>query len=164
MDRQILPKSSPSYSYDSSLRSSTIDPQDDPLVLRTTRLILKRGTLPRWAPKGVIKNTLSWVLEESEVELDLLDSLHSSAPSSSSQATNKLLSNNLGDATLIPPQGIPGRTMRVWTRNLDHTTAMAVTEGILIKETVAYPDQDPQSDIPGKGKGRALDVGSASQR
>ena len=38
-------------------------------VLRTTRLILKQGSLPSWAPRGIIKNTKSWVIEESEVDL-----------------------------------------------------------------------------------------------
>ena len=36
--------------------------------LRTTRLILKTGSLPRWAPKGMIQRAESWVLEESEVD------------------------------------------------------------------------------------------------
>ncbi|KIJ68690.1 hypothetical protein HYDPIDRAFT_125566 [Hydnomerulius pinastri MD-312] len=36
--------------------------------LLTTRLILKRGTLPRWAPQGIISRTESWVIEESEVD------------------------------------------------------------------------------------------------
>ncbi|KAI0639097.1 MSF1-domain-containing protein [Trametes polyzona] len=37
-------------------------------TLRTTRLILKTGSLPRWAPKGMISRAESWVLEESEVD------------------------------------------------------------------------------------------------
>jgi len=36
--------------------------------LLTTRLILKRGALPRWAPKGIISRAESWVIEESEVD------------------------------------------------------------------------------------------------
>jgi len=36
--------------------------------LVTTRLILKRGALPRWAPQGIISKTESWVIEESEVD------------------------------------------------------------------------------------------------
>ncbi|KIL71831.1 hypothetical protein M378DRAFT_64776 [Amanita muscaria Koide BX008] len=36
--------------------------------LVTTRLILKRGALPRWAPQGIISRAESWVLEESEVD------------------------------------------------------------------------------------------------
>ena len=34
----------------------------------TTRLILKRGALPKWAPKGIVSRAESWVLEESEVD------------------------------------------------------------------------------------------------
>jgi len=37
-------------------------------TLKTTRLILKRGALPRWAPRGIITRAESWVLEESEVD------------------------------------------------------------------------------------------------
>ncbi|KAI0374481.1 MSF1-domain-containing protein [Pilatotrama ljubarskyi] len=37
-------------------------------TLRTTRLILKTGSLPRWAPKGMISKAESWILEESEVD------------------------------------------------------------------------------------------------
>ncbi|KAM6498382.1 PRELI-like family domain containing protein [Amanita muscaria] len=36
--------------------------------LVTTRLILKRGALPRWAPQGIVSRAESWVLEESEVD------------------------------------------------------------------------------------------------
>src|ERR1700730_7276649 len=32
--------------------------------LLTTRLILKRGALPRWAPKGIITRAETWVIEE----------------------------------------------------------------------------------------------------
>lgn len=99
--------------------------------------------------KGVIKNTLSWVLEESEIELDLYDSLNAAATASTSSSTD---SNNLGDAVLNPPEGLPGRTMRVWTRNLDHTTAMAVTEGILMKESVEFQDRKVFEKAKGKGR------------
>jgi hypothetical protein len=36
--------------------------------LSTTRLILKTATLPRWAPRGIISRSESWILEESEVD------------------------------------------------------------------------------------------------
>lgn len=36
--------------------------------LRTSRLILKRGVLPKWAPRGIISRAESWVIEESEVD------------------------------------------------------------------------------------------------
>ncbi|KAI9572703.1 PRELI-like family-domain-containing protein [Boletus coccyginus] len=42
--------------------------QTDAGTLLTTRLILKRGTLPRWAPQGIVSRTESWVVEESEVD------------------------------------------------------------------------------------------------
>ncbi|EIN13399.1 MSF1-domain-containing protein [Punctularia strigosozonata HHB-11173 SS5] len=37
-------------------------------TLVTTRLILKRGALPRWAPQGIVSRAESWVVEESEVD------------------------------------------------------------------------------------------------
>ncbi|KAH8100483.1 MSF1-domain-containing protein [Cristinia sonorae] len=36
--------------------------------LVTTRLILKKGSLPRWAPQGIIKKAETWVVEETEVD------------------------------------------------------------------------------------------------
>ncbi|KAN0100861.1 PRELI-like family domain containing protein [Tylopilus felleus] len=42
--------------------------QTDSGSLLTTRLILKRGSLPRWAPQGIISRTESWIIEESEVD------------------------------------------------------------------------------------------------
>ena len=85
------------------------------LVLCTSRLLLKRGSLPSWAPKNIIKNTEAWVLEESEVDL--------SPPS--------------------PGNSAP-RTMSIWTRNLDHTTVLAVTEGIRFTENrVDVPPHAP---------------------
>jgi len=37
-------------------------------TLRTSRLILKRGSLPKWAPQGIISRAETWVIEESEVD------------------------------------------------------------------------------------------------
>jgi hypothetical protein len=34
----------------------------------TTRLILKRGAMPRWFPKGIVSRAETWVVEESEVD------------------------------------------------------------------------------------------------
>lgn len=45
--------------------SRDITPQG---TLRTTRLILKRGALPRWAPRGIVSRAESWIVEESEVD------------------------------------------------------------------------------------------------
>jgi len=38
-------------------------------TLLTTRLILKRGALPKWAPRGIVSRAESWVIEESEVDV-----------------------------------------------------------------------------------------------
>lgn len=97
-----------------NVASTSAAADDSQLVLCTTRLILKRGTLPSWAPRGIVKNSESWVLEESEVELD-------AAPGSSS--------------------GSAGRRTRVWTRNLDHTHKLAVTEGLELAEGSARPGE-----------------------
>jgi len=37
-------------------------------TLLTTRLILKQGSLPRWAPRGIVSKAESWIIEESEVD------------------------------------------------------------------------------------------------
>ncbi|KAJ7804876.1 PRELI-like family-domain-containing protein [Mycena leptocephala] len=36
--------------------------------LMTTRLILKRGAMPRWFPKGIVSRAETWVVEETEVD------------------------------------------------------------------------------------------------
>ncbi|WFD32487.1 hypothetical protein MSPP1_003535 [Malassezia sp. CBS 17886] len=90
-------------------------------VLYTARLMLKRGSLPRWAPRGLIKSSESWVLEESVVDLD-------------------------ATAACAPAPSAPVlRTMSLWTRNLDHTNVLAVTEGIRFQEPAAgtAPDSPP---------------------
>lgn len=38
-------------------------------ILRSSRLVLKRGTLPSWAPKGILEKSDTWVLEESTINL-----------------------------------------------------------------------------------------------
>lgn len=38
-------------------------------ILHTTRLLLKRGTLPTWAPRGIIEKSETWVLEESQLDV-----------------------------------------------------------------------------------------------
>ncbi|KXN81122.1 Protein UPS1, mitochondrial [Leucoagaricus sp. SymC.cos] len=37
-------------------------------TLVTTRLILKRGNLPRWFPQNMVSRAESWIIEESEVD------------------------------------------------------------------------------------------------
>jgi len=41
-----------------------------PNILRTTRLVLKRGKMPAWAPQVMLRVSTSWVLEETELDLD----------------------------------------------------------------------------------------------
>lgn len=82
------------------------------MVLCTSRLLLKQGSLPRWAPKNIIAHSTSWVLEESEVEL-------------------------------TPRAPGEPRVMSIWTRNLDHTAVMAVTESLKFTETPEVPGAHP---------------------
>lgn len=51
--------------------ADVLDQRLDPNTgkLRTTKLLLKRGALPRWAPRGIMERAESWVLEESEVDV-----------------------------------------------------------------------------------------------
>lgn len=104
------------FRKETSLDAAGVENQKQELqhVLKTTRLILKKGTLPKWAPKGLIRNAESWVLEESEVELDPFEQ---------------------GDGVTV------GREFRVWTRNLDHTTVLAVTESNIFKERLQQREQ-----------------------
>jgi len=37
-------------------------------TLLTTRLILKRGNIPKWMPSGIISRAESWIVEQSEVD------------------------------------------------------------------------------------------------
>jgi len=43
----------------------------DPVThqLHTIRLLLKRGSLPKWAPRGILNRAESWVLEESVLDI-----------------------------------------------------------------------------------------------
>ncbi|WAQ80708.1 hypothetical protein PtA15_1A46 [Puccinia triticina] len=38
-------------------------------ILRSIRLVLKRGTLPSWAPRGIVEKSETWVLEESTINI-----------------------------------------------------------------------------------------------
>lgn len=148
-------RSAPSSSASTS--SVTLDDlghRDTIPVLCTTRLILKRGNLPKWAPSGLIKNAESYVMEESEVELDLFPARTSSAARSTS--------NDYASTSEMPAEGLKGRTkngraMRSWTRNLDHTTVLAVTEGLVFKERFGFMLPDQASD---SARGNAASVGS----
>ncbi|CBQ71739.1 conserved hypothetical protein [Sporisorium reilianum SRZ2] len=116
-------------------------------VLCTTRLILKRGNLPKWAPSGLMKNAESWVMEESEVELDLLP------PRSETTSQIDTAAEHVSAPT-PPPTNLKGRTkngraMRSWTRNLDHVTVLAVTEGLVFKERFGFMLPDSASGPDG---------------
>lgn len=37
-------------------------------TLITKRLILKRGAVPKWLPRGIVSRAESWIVEESEVD------------------------------------------------------------------------------------------------
>ncbi|KAF6767103.1 PRELI/MSF1 [Kalmanozyma brasiliensis GHG001] len=122
LDRRIEYRPVRSSSSSASTSSVTLDDLDTAStipVLCTTRLILKRGNLPKWAPSGLMKNAESYVMEESEVELDLLP------PRTKTETSLKGRTKN-------------GRAMRSWTRNLDHTTVLAVTEGLVFKERFGF--------------------------
>ncbi|GAA5979480.1 hypothetical protein JCM10908_002940 [Rhodotorula pacifica] len=97
-------------------------------VLRTTRLVLKRGKVPRWAPRVIQKIDTTWVLEESEIEMGLVEpdgttpvreaASEGSAPSSSDSASS---------SSSVPPSGIK-RELRTRSRNIDRTEFMEVFE------------------------------------
>lgn len=136
--------------------------EDDHLVLRTSRLILKRGTLPSWAPRGVIKSTESWVLEETEVDVE--PPRMSVLPAAGSDSPPLLDTYDGGKSQVkieshancaSPP--VPARQMRVWTRNLDHTNVLAVTEGLTLYEAAGHDPLDSRtsSSIPGRSEGQA---------
>lgn len=68
-------------------------------------------------------------MEESEIELDLFPP----RPGSKS-----LMGRNSN-----------GRAMRSWTRNLDHTTVLAVTEGLALKERFGFaPPAQEKAEKP----------------
>ena len=95
-------------------------------VLRTTRLVLKRGKVPRWAPRVIQKIDTTWVLEESEIEMGLVEPdgitpVREAAPSSSQAAAS-----GEGPAS-VPPSGIK-RELRTRSRNIDRTEFMEVFE------------------------------------
>jgi PRELI-like family len=54
-----------SHVVSADVLSRTISPRG---TLLTTRLILKRGALPAWFPRGLMSRAESWIVEESEVD------------------------------------------------------------------------------------------------
>ncbi|KAG1520606.1 hypothetical protein G6F52_007511 [Rhizopus delemar] len=41
---------------------------DENGILKTTRLVLKKGKTPKWFPKNILKSSEAFVIEESEVD------------------------------------------------------------------------------------------------
>ncbi|GAA5864698.1 hypothetical protein JCM3774_006046 [Rhodotorula dairenensis] len=112
----------------------------DTNVLRTTRLVLKRGKVPRWAPRVIQKIDTTWVLEESEIEMGLVEPDGSTpvrnyaAPSSSSSGggdgqdpSEAGTGSAAAAAMMVPPSGIK-RELRTRSRNIDRTEFMEVFE------------------------------------
>ncbi len=85
-------------------------------------------------------------MEVSEVELDLF-------PARASSASQSVVESSVPQT---PTNALKGRTkngraMRSWTRNLDHTTVMAVTEGLVFKERFGFMSPEEGTDSE-KGK------------
>lgn len=92
--------------------------------LRTTRLILKRGKVPRWAPQVIQRIDTTWVLEETEVHVGL-------------EGPDGTLEEG-GSA------GGPRRELRTRSRNIDRTEFMEVFEWQVFRQK---PD-DPLACVP----------------
>lgn len=60
----------PSPHSDHVLSSDVISRVFAGSTIHTTRLILKRGKMPVWAPRGLVERSTSWVVEESLVDLE----------------------------------------------------------------------------------------------
>ncbi|GAA6063343.1 hypothetical protein JCM10212_004364 [Sporobolomyces blumeae] len=94
----------------SDVISRSFDPRSN--VLSTTRLMNKRGKMPKWAPSFISQIGTSWVLETTEVELGF--------------TTN--VADGQGDARKVT------RELRTESRNLDHTKIMRVCEWQVFRE------------------------------
>lgn len=91
-------------------------------VLKTTKLILKRGKVPRWAPRVIQRIDKTWVLEETEIEMGLVEP----------------------DGALLPADGGPDaggmkRELRTRSRNIDRTEFMEVFEWQVFREKKGDP-------------------------
>lgn len=114
-----------------------------------------------------MKNAESYVLEVSEVDLEAgpVNAVASSTNGMNEDSPfagmfhrgwgseTRHSSTSVGDDV---PQGSRGRQMRTWTRNLDHTTVLAVAEGLTFTELLERVDANDtassSSTIKGKGK------------
>ncbi|GAA5928635.1 hypothetical protein JCM3775_004590 [Rhodotorula graminis] len=92
--------------------------------LRTTRLILKRGKVPRWAPQVIQRIDTTWVLEETEVHVGL-------------EGPDGQLEEG-GSA------GGPRRELRTRSRNIDRTEFMEVFEWQVFRQK---PDDPLATDV-----------------
>ncbi|TNY20047.1 hypothetical protein DMC30DRAFT_272436 [Rhodotorula diobovata] len=92
--------------------------------LRTTRLILKRGKVPRWAPRVIQRIDTTWVLEETEVHCGLV------GPG--------------GDLEEGGHAGARTRELRTRSRNIDRTEFMEVFEWQVFRQK---PDDALATDV-----------------
>ncbi|GAA5862486.1 hypothetical protein JCM8547_002080 [Rhodosporidiobolus lusitaniae] len=86
----------------------------NPNILRTTRLILKKGKVPRWAPGVLQKVGTSWVLEVTDVEYGLVG-----------PGREPLEGKGEGDET---GGKLVERELRTRSRNIDRVEFMEVME------------------------------------
>lgn len=127
IDRRIIHRPSPpSHTAETPTTAPPSATTPSIPVLHTSRILLKKGTLPRWAPKGLIKSAESWVLEVTEVDLE--------TPRVPMQTNVSFNANDASRNVNAEEQDRPARQMRTWTRNLDHTTVLAVAESLTFTE------------------------------
>lgn len=142
IDRRIIHRPSPpSHTAETPTTTSSNAATSSIPVLHTSRILLKKGTLPRWAPKGLIKSAESWVLEVTEVDLE--------TPRIPMQTNVSFNANDVSRNVNAEEQDRPARQMRTWTRNLDHTTVLAVAESL------TFTEDSLQKTEPGSAINRA---------
>ncbi|GAA5884827.1 hypothetical protein JCM6882_007111 [Rhodosporidiobolus microsporus] len=95
----------------------------NPAVLRTTRLILKKGKVPRWAPRMIQAVDRTWVLEETDVEFGLVGPKGEPVQVGDGEKEGKVV----------------GRELRTRSRNIDRTEFMEVFEWQTFRETPGDP-------------------------
>lgn len=109
----------------------------DTNVLRTTRLVLKRGKVPRWAPQMIQKIDTTWVLEESEIEMGLVEPdgktpLRNPAGDAASLASSEAIPASASSISTAANEAAPEsgvkRELRTRSRNIDRTEFMEVFE------------------------------------
>ncbi|KAM0792838.1 hypothetical protein ACM66B_002604 [Microbotryomycetes sp. NB124-2] len=103
---------------------SFVTKPDHSTVLRTTRLILKRGKVPAWAPPMIQKIGTSWVLEETEVDLE-----------------------GAAVASTEDVQHTERKQLRTRSRNLDHKTILEVFEWQTFQECSTDPTKTDSTTL-----------------